>query len=243
MSASGTQPLLQGWLLHSRPYRDTSLLLDFFTLEEGKVSAVARGVRASKTGKRSLLQPFVPLQLALAGKGELRTLGQIEAISVGASLVRDRLLSALYVNELLVRLLPPHEKEAMLFLQYGKLLQNLSGSAALEPLLRNFELLLLDALGYGLQLTHDAETGEVMQPSAHYHLQGDGGFVRQWETSGAASPDASLYPGVDLLCIGARDFSTDSARKTAKRLLRTVLQQHLGQRELGSRALFGKPSR
>jgi DNA repair protein RecO (recombination protein O) len=244
MSASQKHPLLQGWLLHSRPYRDSSLLLDFFTLEEGKVSALARGVRSSKSGKRSLLQPFIPLQISLGGKGELRTLAQVEALSVGSSLTKERLMSGLYINELLVRLLPSHEAESLLFTEYGKLMQELAGSSALEPLLRCFELLLLEALGYGLQLTHDAETGEVMHAGALYHLHADGGMVRQLQTTdGADAQGASLYAGADLIGIAARDFSGESTRKTAKRLLRTVLQQHLGTRELGSRALFIKPAR
>ncbi|MES2604618.1 MAG: recombination protein O N-terminal domain-containing protein, partial [Pseudomonadota bacterium] len=114
------------WLLHARAYRDSSLLLDLFTLEEGRTGAVARGVRTaakgSASGKRALLQPFLPLQVALSGRGELRTLGQVEALGPGMVLHGERLLSALYVNELLVRLLPYHEKEHLLFEEYSKLL-------------------------------------------------------------------------------------------------------------------------
>lgn len=230
------------WLLHARPYRDTSLLLDLFTQEEGRVGAIARGVRAVGKGKaiskRSLLQPFVPLQVSLAGRGELRTLGQTEALSAGIPLLGERLLSALYVNELLVRLLPSHEKESEVFEDYGRLLQALAGSAELEPLLRNFELQLLDVLGYGLQLTHDVVTGEVIHAEAWYQLQQDGGFIRQ---PASVSDTLTLYAGNDLLALVRRDFSSVETRRSAKRLLRSALQQQLGSRELASRALFAKP--
>lgn len=231
------------WLLHARPYRDTSLLLDLFTEDEGRVGAIARGVRAVGKGKaiskRSLLQPFVPLQVALSGRGELRTLGQTEALAAGLPLIGERLLSALYVNELLVRLLPAHEKESAVFDDYSRLLQALAGNDELEPLLRNFELQLLDVLGYGLQLTHDAATGEVIVGSHWYQLQQEGGFIRQ---PANVSDTLTLYAGNDLIALARRDFSTVETRRAAKRLLRSVLQQHLGSRELSSRALFAKPA-
>lgn len=230
------------WLLHARPYRDTSLLLDLFTEEEGRVGAIARGVRAAGSGKavskRSLLQPFVPLQVSLSGRGELRTLGQTEALGAGIPLSGERLLSALYVNELLVRLLPAHEKEAEVFDDYSHLLLALAGNAALEPLLRNFELQLLDVLGYGLQLTHDVVSGEPILACTWYQLQQDGGFMRQPSN---VSDTRGLYDGSDLIALALRDFSQVNTRRTAKRLLRHVLQQHLGGRELASRALFAKP--
>jgi DNA repair protein RecO (recombination protein O) len=236
-----TTEFLSCWLLHSRPYRDSSLLLDFFTEPQGRVSAIARGVRTAKTGaasgRRSLLQPFTPLQIALTGRGELRVLGQVEARGVGLALRGEHLLSALYVNELLVRLLPAHEQEAALFSEYGKLLSYLRQGTDIEPLLRNFELLLLDSLGYGLQLSHEVHSGDPITASHYYALHPDGGFVVQIPRSA----QEALYAGGDLLNIASRDFSSVDTRKAAKHLLRYVLQQHLGSRPLMSRSLFGKP--
>lgn len=240
-----TDALLQCWLLHARAYRETSLLLELFTRDQGRQSALARGVRSGggKRGanyKRSLLQPFIPLQVSLAGRGELRTVAQLEAAGPAMLLQGERLLSALYINELLVRLLPVHVHEEQVFDDYGRLLQSLAGHEELEPLLRNFELSLLDALGYGLQFDHDAQSGEPLQPEAWYHLHDGGGFVRQLGTATSGS-ETTLYRGDELLAIGQRDFSRELQRKTAKRLLRTVLQQHLGKRELQSRSLFARP--
>ncbi|HTQ99690.1 MAG TPA: DNA repair protein RecO [Candidatus Acidoferrum sp.] len=236
--------LHQCWLLHARAYRESSLLLELFSRDGGRQSAIARGVRtAGKRGtnyKRSLLQPFIPLQLTLAGRGELRTVGQLEAAGPAVPLQGERLLSGLYVNELLVRLLPPHENEQPLFDEYTGLLHALAGEQPLEPLLRTFELLLLDVLGYGLQLDHDADSGESIDGLAWYHLHEGGGFVRH---VGTATPDvaANLYRGEELIRIARRDFADEHVRRTAKRLLRLVLQQHLGKRELTSRSLFARP--
>lgn len=234
------------WLLHARAYRDSSLLLDLFTQDEGRVTAVARGVRTtskgSASGKRALLQPFLPLQVVLSGRGELRTLGQVEAAGAGASIHAERLLSALYINELLVRLLPHHEKESALFDEYGRVLSALAGTTALEPLLRGFELQLLEALGYGLQFSHEVDTGDAIEPGQWYHLHDDGGFARQL-VNGAQFDTNTFYQGTELLLIAQRDFTEETVRKTAKRLLRSVLQQYLGKRELSSRALFGKPAK
>lgn len=225
---------LQCWLLHSRPYRDSSLLLDFFTKQEGRVGAVARGVRTTKAGnRRSLLQPFTPLQILLSGRGELRTLSQVEPLGVAMPLTGERLLSGLYLNELLVRLLPQHECEEFLFDEYDCLLRQLALTAELEASLRRFELSLLECLGYGLQFEQDMLSGEPIQPSLCYRLHEEGGFVHQ-----RGEVESGLIRGEALLAIAARDFSTAATRKAAKLLLRQVLQQHMGGRDIQSRNLF-----
>ncbi|MEY3660169.1 MAG: hypothetical protein RLZZ169_994 [Pseudomonadota bacterium] len=232
--------ILQGWLLHSRPFRDSSLVLDVFTRQQGRVSAIARGVRTAKSGgRRSLLQPFVALRLELAGRGELRTLAQVEQGEVLPPLFGEWLLSGLYINELLVRLLPKQEPENVLFAEYQALLQALAARAELEPLLRSFELLLLEALGYGLQLGHDMLSGEPLDPARCYALHEEGGFV----ASDADPLSRDCYTGATLLAMGRRDFREMGTRRVAKHLLRVVLQQHLGARELHSRGLFRRPGK
>jgi DNA repair protein RecO (recombination protein O) len=226
------------WLLHSRPFRDTSLLLDFLTVE-GRVSALARGARSAKSTTRALLQPFQPLLVSLAGRSELLNLRQAEASGPARPLTGERLFSALYVNELLVRLLRGQESEAELFNAYGEVLRELASGAELEPVLRCFELQLLDTLGYGLQFSHEAETGEVLTDEGWYYLHADSGFVRQSQGQlTQASASHALYPGAELRKIAARDFAAGSTRRIAKRLLRQVLQQHMSERPLTSRELF-----
>ncbi len=226
-----------GWLLHSRPYRDTSMLLDFFTEESGRVSAVAKGIRNPKAKNKALLQPFVPLYISLSGRSELQNLRQVEVRSPALFLKGESLFSALYVNELMVRLVAGHEKDRELFGAYSSVLQELSAGADIEPLLRSFELRLLENLGYGLQLSHEADSDNPVVAEGWYYLQSDGGFVRQLQVTKDSSID-NLYSGTELQNIARADFSKANTRQVAKRLLRFVLQQHLSERPLGSRELF-----
>lgn len=237
---AGRNESLQAWLLHSRPFRETSLLLEFLTLEHGRVTAIARGARSSKGRLRLLLQPFVPLRISVSGKHELRNLQASEASAPGLLLQGERLFAGLYLNELLVRLLQGHEAEPQVFDVYARTLANLPVAAEVEPLLRRFELSLLDSLGYGLQFEQDAESGEPLLPEAWYYLQTDSGFVRQLQppVNDAAAWQAALFPGTALLAMAADDFSHGDTRKHAKRLLRQVLQQHLDGKEIISRQLF-----
>ena len=229
-----------GWLLHSRPYRDTSMLLDSFTEESGRVSAIARGIRSPNAKHKALLQPFIPLYISLSGRGELQNLRQVEARSTALLIKGESLFSALYINELMVRLVAGHEKDKDLFGAYSAVLQELSAGADIEPLLRSFELHLLENLGYGLQLSHEADSDNPVVSEGWYYLQADGGFVRQLQVAELdTDPSMSnLYSGTELLNIGRADFSQSNTRKVAKRLLRFVLQQHLSERPLVSRELF-----
>jgi DNA repair protein RecO (recombination protein O) len=239
-----TRPLdkQSAWLLHSRPFRDTSALLDFLTPELGRVTAIARGARGPRSRQRALLQPFQPLIISLAGRTELLNLRDVEAAAPGLVLTGEYLFAALYVNELMVRLLRGHEAEATLFSLYGAVLAGLGARGDLEPLLRDFELRMLDALGFGLQFTHEAETGEVLATDGWYYLHADTGFVRHWQVQEPQQSSAQhLYPGHELYRIAGRDFTESSTRSCAKRLLRQVLQHHMSERPLTSRELFMEP--
>jgi DNA repair protein RecO (recombination protein O) len=239
-----TRPLdrQSAWLLHSRPFRDTSVLLDFLTPELGRVSAIARGARGPRSKHRALLQPFQPLSISLSGRTELLNLRDVEAAAPALALTGEHLFAALYVNELMVRLLRGHEPEATLFSLYGSALSGLGARAELQPLLRDFELRVLDALGFGLQFSHEAETGEVLADDGWYYLHQDSGFVRHWQAQEQQQGSAQhLYPGRELYRIAERDFSASSTLAYAKRLLRQVLQHHMSERPLTSRELFMEP--
>jgi len=132
-----------GYVLHSRPYRETSLLVDFLTLEQGRISAVARGARRPRARLRSTLQPFQTLQLGWQGRQELKTLGTVEAVEISPPLSGRALLCGLYVNELLQRLLQPGEPCPRLFLYYRYVLNELLEGRDLEGALRTFERQLL----------------------------------------------------------------------------------------------------
>lgn len=228
--------LQPAWLLHSRPYRDSSLLLDVFTADHGRLGLVARGVhRRSRGGSLGTqLQPFRPLLLSFSGRGELQQLTAVEAPGTAFGLAGERLFSGLYLNELLVRLLQRHDAHPELFAAYGLTLEGLAGEAAVAPHLRAFESQLLETLGYHLQPDIDASSGATVLAEGWYRFDPERGL---WPAGVAEPGGGAAYPGHHLLAIARGDYRGEVAR-SAKRLLRQALAVHLGDRPLRSRELF-----
>ncbi|MCY1440766.1 DNA repair protein RecO [compost metagenome] len=225
------QPVAQSaYVLHSRAYRESSALVDFLT-PQGRLRAVLRSARG-KAG--TLARPFVPLEAEFRGRGELKNVGRMESAGVALWLSGDALFSGLYLNELLIRLLPAEDPSPGLFAQYAATLQALAAGAALEPLLRAFEWRLLDELGYGFALDTDIN-GEPLDAEALYRLQVDAGLER------VHLIQPGLFKGCELLAMAAADWSAPGALPAAKRLMRQALAVHLGGRPLVSRELFRKP--
>jgi DNA repair protein RecO (recombination protein O) len=220
------------WVLHRRPLRETSVLLDLLTREHGRVGVVARAARGSPRGHGVVCQPFQPLVVSWSGRGELKTLTAAERTASVPAMVGERLYSALYVNEMLVRALAPHDAHPVLFDAYGALVRGLP-EAELEPLLRGFELLLLGELGYAPDFAVDAGSGELMEPQGMYSFAPAAGFL-----ASPGAPESTAYPGWSLEAIGRRDFSDPRTRRFAKRLLREALAPVLGDRPLRSREYF-----
>jgi DNA repair protein RecO (recombination protein O) len=173
------EQLQPAWLLHRRPFRDSSQLLEFFTLDHGRLGLVARGVSRRRRGGplTALLQPFRPLLVSFTLRGDLGSLTGVEAGGETLAPVGERLFSALYLNELLTRCLPRQEEQAGLFAAYGRALEDLAGEALLEPALRRLEFTLLEALGYAVDLRCDGASGDGLDPQAHYRLERELGFV------------------------------------------------------------------
>lgn len=227
------------YILHSRNYRDSSMLVDFLTLDYGRVTAVVKGVRSTaKTARqrRSLLQPFIPLLISWTGKLELKTLGQFESTATPIALLGTRLFSAIYVNELLSRLLPHSDHNPELYRLYQSVLSGLLHEEFIEVVLRRFELQLLSDLGYGIDLGTELNSGQAIQQGQWYDFTAGQGFYSV--ASGRLdSASKALFRGEDLLAI-AQDNYNPQARRTAKRLCRQALRQHLGAKPLKSRELF-----
>lgn len=230
--------LQPAYLLHSRPYRDTSVLLDFFTPDHGRVSVMGKGVRRPTSKLRGLLQPFNPLLISFSGKSSLKTLTHAESAGLYVNLTGQALFSAMYLNELLCRLLHEHEKDHVLFELYSRTLLMLAHEE-LEPVLRSFELDLLDSLGYGIALDADARHGDAVEASRFYFLVPELGVIRAED---GVQDNVVLFRGEDLLAIAHRDFSEISVRKAAKQLLRQCVNNLLGDRPLKSRRLFAATS-
>jgi DNA repair protein RecO (recombination protein O) len=228
--------LQPAYILHSRPYRDTSLLLEALTAEHGRISLVARGARRKTRGGSSaaLLQPFTPLLMSFSGRSEMKNLGGSEVAGRALMLRGERMFSGLYINELLVRLLHRHDPHPQIFAAYGSALEALADHGPVDEVLRRFEFTLLDELGYGFDLRVDGRTGEAVQAQDWYHYDPDCGIFAH---SGISEPTLPAFAGADLLAISAGEFG-GGARLTAKRLLRQALAFHLGEAPLRSRDLF-----
>jgi DNA repair protein RecO (recombination protein O) len=228
---SQTPPVSQpAYVLHSRPYRENSALVDFIT-PQGRLRAVLRSAKG-KAG--SLARPFVPLDVEFRGRGELKNVGRMEGAGIAAWLEGEALFSGLYLNELLIRLLLAEDPHPGVFEHYAATLTALAEGRALEPLLRSFEWRLLDDLGYGFALDADVN-GEPLAADGMYRLQVDAGLERVYLLQ------PGLFQGAELLAMAEADWTAPGALSAAKRLMRQALAVHLGGKPLVSRELFRKP--
>ena len=229
--------LQPAYVLHRRPFQNTSLLVDLFTLDFGLIRAVAKGARREKSRSRALLQLFQPLLISVSGKGEIKTLTSVESNMSAMRLQGERLFSGLYLNELLCRLLQNQEEHAGLYKSYREALVALQGTSQLEPLLRRFEMNLLAELGYAINLEHDWKTDLPIVTGSVYRFIPDLGFQASSLSAGAASGPTE-FRGADLIALREMDFADEQTVLAAKRLLRLALSAHLGDKPLHSRGLF-----
>ena len=229
-----------GFVLHARPWRETSLIIDVFTEKQGKIALCAKGVRSKKSPKSSLLQPLSPLYLSWVGKGELPTLTMAEPAAPAIKLSAESLYSAFYINELIVRLLHRHDPHPNLFVHYDAALKQLSEPSPLEQTLREFEFHLLSSIGYGLSFSSDIDGEEILDTKTYY-LHGDGLF--QSIVNLDSVDKQRIFDGVNLLSIAENNWQNSAVLKDAKRLSRLSFKPLLGTKPLQSRKLFRrKPS-
>jgi DNA repair protein RecO (recombination protein O) len=234
--ATRSQPLRRddqpAYVLHTYAYRETSLIVEAFTSDYGRVAMVARGAKRPRSEMRGLLHGFQPLLLSWAGQQELKTLLKGEWRG-GLPLVGgSALLCGFYLNELLLKLLPREDPHPELFASYEKALGELAAGAEQAPVLRRFELTLLTELGYALPLAREADTGGPIDPAARYHYAFDRGPRRTPPEPGARLP---LVRGATLLALAGDRYADAETAAEAKRLMREVLDHYLEQRGVESR--------
>ena len=222
------------FILHSRPYRESSLLLDVFSSQYGRVNLVANGVKRRKNNRALLLQPARKLNIAWQSKGDLGTLTSVEEFGDRYKLLGTRLISCFYMNELLVRLLHKHEAHPELFKIYEKSMEQLDKSFIEDQILRIFEKHLLISLGYGLILDHDAETGEKIVSDNDYFYQLDYGPVSKKNNN----TKNIAISGSTLLALEHEKKWDKKISKEAKALLRMVLSSYTSHKPFGSRELY-----
>ena len=229
-----------GYVLHARPWRETSLILEAFTRAHGRVGLTARGARRPRSRLRGLLVPFFPLLLSWTGRGELPALTGADPEGPARPALRGRaLFSGFYLNELMLKLLPRNDAHAELFDDYRDALAGLGAGGAAEPVLRVFEKRLLDALGYGPTLDRDADTGAPVFAHRRYRYLSHHGPVEE-AGAAAAAEEGVAVSGRTLLALarGRLGDGEERERHEARNLMRAILAPHLGPRPLGSRQLF-----
>ena len=223
------------FVLHTYPYRETSLIVEAFTAQAGRVAMVARGAKRPKSELRGVLQAFQPLTLAWAGTGELKTLVRAEwrgglPLPGGAAL-----LCGFYLNELLLKLLPREDPHPALWNDYASTLEALTERARppeQAATLRRFEVRFLAELGYALPLTHDVDTGAPIDAAERYHYAFERGPLRLAAEPRAAWP---VVRGATLIALSTERYPDAEVAAEAKRLMRRVLDHYLEERRIFSR--------
>ncbi len=232
--------LQQVYLLHLKAYRNTSALIEVFSADYGRVCLVARGVRKKKSQLQGLLQPFTPLLMSWRGRGDLMTMHTAEINGTAHLLKGDALLSAMYLNEILLYLLIRFDPHPDLYSYYSHALSKLEiakGRHAIEAVLRYFEKHLLQELGYGLTLDHDVESGLPIRADCTYRYKLGYGPVLHRDSQPSKGGEFCLQ-GKTLLQFNRNALTEPQAFKEVKYLMRAAIEEQLGGKVLNSRKLF-----
>lgn len=254
MSAAGANPD-RGYVLHSYPYRETSLIVQVWTEKSGRFAAVAKGARRPKSATRGVLVPFQALAFTWFGRGEVKTLKTAEPAGAALPLAGASLLSAFYLNELLLKLIhrdDPHERLWGIYDEAISALRDRSRRAAgvpglvasepgvgepraIEPVLRRFELAMLRELGYAVELGRDAANGAAIDPGRDYWYVMERGPVPAEGT--AQRSDAVRLSGLTLVHLEQGHFDDARTAAQAKGLMRMLIHHCLNGQELTTRAI------
>ncbi|MBM3343492.1 MAG: DNA repair protein RecO [Betaproteobacteria bacterium] len=224
-----------GYVLHSYPYQETSLIVEVFTREFGRVAMVAKGAKRAHSPLRSVLMPFHALTLDWSGRSELKTLRSAEWRGAFRLLVGRALICGFYLNELLLKLLHRDDPHDALFDAYERTLQTLLDGADQAVALRCFEKRLLAELGYALILDHDAQTHEPLQARRQYHYIADRGPVALGVRD---NPGGLELLGQTLIDMHNDDYSAPLTQQQSKSLMRRLIGHYLGNQTLHSRQLL-----
>lgn len=228
---------MEGWqrafVLHGRPYSETSLLLDLFSENYGRIRVLAKGARGKRSSLKGALQPFTPLLVRWGGRGEVKTLRGTEPISLALPLTGITLYCGLYVNELLARVLEHETAFTELFFDYLHCIQALAAATGSpEPALRRFELAMLGHLGYGVDFLHCAGSGDAISDEMTYSYREEKGFIASMVINNRS------FTGRQLRALYERDFPDADTLRAAKRFTRMALKPWLGGKPLKSQQLF-----
>ncbi len=228
MSETERVQLERAFVLHQRSYKNTSQLVDCLTERHGLVALVAQGSRRPGKGQRAILQPFIPIAISWTRRGDLGRLIHVESAAAVEPLAGNALLAGYYVNELIMRLMAKGDPNSSVYECYAHCLMTLARKERVARALREFEFGLLRALGYGVELDRDVDTGQPIEAELSYRFEAERGAYRCTEPGDRES----TFLGRDLIAMREGDFDDDRALRAAKRLLTNVLAIYLGGRPL-----------
>jgi len=225
----------QAYILHTRAFRNTSLLVDVLSREHGRLSLVAKGAKRGSAPVSANLQPYQLVHLEWGGQNELQTLYKAEMDTRSRQLLSgDALYHGFYLNELLIRLLHRHDPHPVLFDDYSACLHALVMTEQKDIPLRYFELQLLESLGYAVNLQMEIQTDSPVDKDRDYYYLIEQGPI----AITGVSMDALQVSGATLLALAEHSLSLDTHRNEAKRLMRAILDHYLGDRPLKARELM-----
>jgi DNA repair protein RecO (recombination protein O) len=235
---SGTTRRVQlepAFLLHHYPWRDSSRILELLTREHGRVSVFARAARRGGSTLPAALQPFAEMLVSWTARGEAGQLTGAERVRAAARIEGNRLMSAFYANELLVKLLPRHDPHPALYDAYAVLLTRLAerGGHAVRAL-RLFEKRLLEELGWGLSLESESLAGRPLDAGRSYRYRIDGGA----EPIDGVAEGRLVFSGASLLSLAREELDDERSLADARRLLKAALDQALDGRPLRTREVM-----
>ena len=224
------------YVLHSYPYKETSLIVEVFSRNRGRIGLLARGARRPRSAIRGTLLAFHPLRLSWSGSAELGTLTAAEWSGGQAALAGQGLMCGFYLNELLLKLLPREDPHEQLFDAYAASLARLAAGQDHAAVLRGFERRLLTELGYAPLLERDAATGLPVQAAARYAYEPERGPLASAGEAGEAQ--AITVSGQTLLDMARDDYERRETREEARRLMRWLIGARLGGQALHTREVL-----
>lgn len=223
-----------GFVLHTRPFRESSMLLEILSRDHGRVGLVARGAKSARSRWRNVLQPFRPLLVGWNQKGELGTLTGAEEVASLPPLQGESLMCGLYANELLIRFLHRSDPHPEVFEHYRALISSLAVGEQTQPLLRVFERDLLQSVGLGLQLEQEQGGLNEVVKDAWYEYLPESGPIRR---NPGQETETTLISGKALVALRTGQIGADQQREL-KLLMRRLIRYHLGDKPLASHKLF-----
>jgi DNA repair protein RecO (recombination protein O) len=220
------------YVLHTQPFKETSLLVELFSKQHGRIAAVAKGARRPRSAMRGMLQSFQLLDGTWSGKNELKTLHSLDWSAGLTMLNGEALMCGFYINELLLRLLPREDAHENLFQHYEEALQKLANTNDIATTLRQFELQLLQELGYAVPLLQD-ENDQLIQSDKAYRYEAEYGACELKSTKNGVQ-----LQGKTLLDMSKNDYNDMQTQIQSKQLMRYLLAHYLGDKPLHTRQLL-----